>query len=213
MPDPISSRVDDSLSRLYSNDDDLTCHDEPLASRAAGSTDPRPSSSAVESAPATRAEHGVRGPTAEAHAEQRDLYAGAFVLQGRDASGLDVEVFSASAHAGEREAAAQAGMARMGSALGQHMKVSGEVFTAQAHATYDNPDGSTGLGASAGYTAVGGEVTLHCGADSLTLGVSAGVTVGASYGVRDIDQDGQPEYCGRIDFGAGTAGACVEKWW
>ncbi len=155
----------------------------------------------------------MRGPAAEAHAEPSDLYAGAFALRGRDPSGLDIEVFSASVHAGQREFAAQAEMARMGSALGPHVQVSGEVFTAQAHSTFDNPDGSTGLGASAGTTLIGAEITLRDGADSLTLGASAGVTMGASYGVRDVDHDGQPEYCGRVDFGAGSVGACVEKRW
>ena len=211
MPDPISSRVDDARSRLYSSEDDLTCHEEPLATRAAPNLDSTSASSSVENSPG--GEPGVRGPSAEAHAEQSDLYAGAFALRGRDRSGLDIEVFSASVHAGQREFAAQAEMARMGSPLGSHVQVSGEVFTAQAHATFDNPDGSTGAGASAGATLIGGEVTLRDGADSLTLGASAGVTLGASYGVRDVDHDGQPEFCGRVDVGAGSVGVCIEKRW
>ena len=212
MPDPISSRVDDASTRLYSSDDDLTCHEEPLAPRAESSSDATSKAGTVESASSTQGESGVRGPSAEVHAEQSDLYAGAFALRGHDRSGLDIEVFSASAHAGQREFATQAGMARMGGSGGD-VQLSGEVFTAQAHATYDNPDGSTGFGASAGYTVVGGEITFRRGADSLTLGASTGVTMGAAGGVRDVDQDGQPEYCGRVDFGAGSVGLCIEKRW
>jgi len=194
MPDPISSRIDDSNSRLYSSDDDLTCRDEPLGSVGSAS--------------------GVSGPRAEAHAEPHDLYAGAFALKGHDPRGVDVEVFSASAHAGEREAAVQAGMARMGgSAFGGHFAVSGEVFTAQAHATFDNPDGSTGVGASIGSTVVAAEATLSASGFSVTGGASIGTTVGVSLGVRDSDHDGQPEACGRVDFGVGSLGLCVEKVW
>jgi hypothetical protein len=172
-----------------------------------------PNSDAGEST--SRSDPGVRGPHAEARAENVDLYAGAFALRGRDAaSGIDIEVFSASSHQGEREAAVQVGMARMGGTMfNGHVAASGEVFTAQTHASLDNPDGSTGLGASAGATVVGGEVTLSWSGFSVTGAASVGTTVGASLGVRDSDHDGEPELCGRVDFGVGSLGVCLEKVW
>ena len=213
MADPISSRVDDyARSRNLTGYEDLTCHEDP------GLATPNPShplsSGSIGGASPSRSEPGVRGPTVEAHAVGGDLYAGAFALRGRDASGVDVEVFSASVHVGQRESAAQVGMARMGGSMfGGQVEVAGEVFTVQTHATFDNPDGSTGLGASAGATIVGGEVTFHHEADSVIFAASAGTTIGASGGIRDIDRDGQPEYCGRLDFGLGSLGVCIEKRW
>jgi len=160
-------------------------------------------------------ESGIRGPQAEAHAEDGDYYAGAFLLRGRDPkSGLEAELFSASIHQGEREHAVQAGMARMGDSTDDgHFSARGEVFTAQAHAGVDNADGSTGFGASMGATIVGGEVTATLGPVSLTVAAAAGATVGASVGVRDSDHDGKTEYCARLDFGVGSVGVCVEKRW
>jgi hypothetical protein len=193
MPNPISSRVDDPYRSCQSNPDDD-------ASSVAASTSSEP---------------GIHGPQASAHAEDGDYYAGAFMLRGRDPrTGLEAEVFSASIHQGEREHAVQAGMARMGASTDDgHFAVRGEVFTAQAHAGVDNADGSTGFGASMGSAIVGGEVTGTWGPVSLTFGAAAGATVGASAGVRDSDHDGKIEYCGRVDFGVGSIGACVEKRW
>lgn len=221
MPDPISSRNNDyARSGDFSSDDELTCRDEPLMSRAApssgndGSSAASSEATAADSATTLRSAPGVSGPHAQAHAERDDLYAGAFALKGHDARGVDVEVYSVSAHAGEREAAVQAGMARMGGSLfGGHVAVSGEAFTAQAHATEDNPDGSTGLGASIGSTVIGGEVTVNAWGFSATGGASIGTTVGASVGLRDSDRDGQPEACARVDFGVGSLGVCLEKVW
>jgi len=191
MPNPITSNVNDPYrSWEASRDDDSTCH-------------------------APESEPGIRGPSAEAHGEDGDYYAGAFVLRGRDPkSGLEAELFSASIHQGEREHAVQVGMARMGGSTDDaHFSARGEVFTAQAHAGLDNADGSTGFGASMGTTIVGGEVTGTLGPVSVTVGAAAGATVGASFGARDSDHDGKTEYCGRVDFGVGSVGVCVEKRW
>jgi hypothetical protein len=189
MPNPIASRVDDPYrSFTPSRDDDATCPQE---------------------------SPGIRGPSAEAHAEDGDYYAGAFMLRGRDPkTGLEVELFSASIHQAEGEGAVQAGMARLGGSTDDgHFSARGEVFTAQAHAGLYNADGSTGFGASMGATIVGGEITGTLGPVSLTVAASAGSTVGASIGVRDSDHDGKTEYCGRVDFGVGSVGVCVEKRW
>ena len=209
MPDPIVSANSTSYRRGESDDDALTC-------KEGGATDVHESTSSSSSAGSTPSGDapGVQGPRAEAHAEADDLYAGAFVLKGRDRSGVEVEVFSASAHQDEHEQAIQAGMARIGGSTDDlHFSARGEVFTAQAHVGDNNADGSTGLGASIGATVVGGELTGTLGALSLTGGASVGATYGASVGVRDSDHDGKTEYCGRLDFGVGSAGACLEKFW
>jgi hypothetical protein len=208
MTSPIGSRIDDP-SRAWesSNDEDLTCKEGPLASVSRGTPTDKDAQAASSA--------GVRGPHAEAHAEDGDYDAGAFVLQGRDeASGVEVEVFSASIHQGWEDRAIQAGMARMGGSTDDgYFGARGEVFTAQARSGIHNSDGSTGFGASVGVTVAGGEVTGTLGPVSLTTGASIGSTVGGSVGVRDGDHDGKPELCGRVEFGVGTVGICVEKWW
>jgi hypothetical protein len=217
MPSPIASRVDDpSRSWEPNHDDDATCHGDSLVAQ---STSP-PKADAICSSgeeadlPTRPSQPRIRGPHAEAQAENDDYYAGAFMLSGRDAaSGLEAEVFSASIHQGERERAVQVAMARMGASTDDgHFSTHVEVFTAQAHAALDNPDGSTGLGASMGTTIVGVDVTGTLGPVSLTLAASVGATVGGSMGVRDGDHDGKPELCGRVDFGVAGVGVCVEKW-
>jgi hypothetical protein len=211
MSDAIS-RVNDARSRNLSSDDELTCHEEPLMSASTSIAERSPSSSSGDGAPVSPRDAGVSGPHAEAHAENGDLYAGAFALRGSQ-GGIDVEVFSVSAHSSEREAAAQAAMARMGGAFDIRVEAQMEVFTAQSHSTLKNPDGSTGFGASAGTTLVGGEITLSTRGFSVTGALSMGPTVGASLGVRDSDRDGDPELCGRVDFAVGAFGLCLEKVW
>jgi len=217
MPNPIGSRADDPYrSWEPSRDDDTTCHE---GSSEVASGAPRTAettcSSPDDDLSKQESEPGIRGPRAEAHAEDGDYYAGAFLLRGRDPkSGLEAELFSASIHQGEREHAVQAGMARMGGSTDDgHFSARGEVFTAQAHAGFDNADGSTGFGASMGATVVAGEVTGTLGPVSLTLGASVGATYGGSAGVRDSDHDGKNEYCARVDFGVGSIGLCLEDRW
>jgi hypothetical protein len=218
MPNPIGSRADDPYRAWESSrDDDTICHEgSPKAASAAPRAAETTCSSRDDSALSTQeSESGIGGPRAEAHAEGGDFYAGASLLSGRDPkSGLEAELFSASIHQGEREHAVQAGMARMGGSTDDgHFSTRGDVFTAQAHAGFDNADGSTGFGASAGATIVGGEVTGTLGPVSLTLGASVGATYGASAGVRDSDHDGKTEYCARVDFGVGSIGVCLEDRW
>jgi hypothetical protein len=216
MTNPIASRVDDPRRSWASSNDDPTCKEGALASDPAASqaAELGVSSSGVDG-PRTTSEAGVRGPHAEAHARDGDIYAGAFALGGHDAaSGLDIEVFSASIYQGADERAVQVGMARIGGSTDDgHFGARGEVFSAQARAGIHNPDGSTGLGASTGVTVVGAEVTGTLGPVSLTAGASVGAIVGGSLGVRDGDGDGKTEVCGRVEFGVGAVGLCVEKWW
>ena len=214
MTSPIASRVDDpNRSWEPNSDDDLTCKEEPHASL--GAEHDASSFAEGDGVSTSTSERGVRGPHAEAHAQDGDYYAGAFALRGRDPkSGVEVEVFSASMHDSERERVVQAGMARIGGSTDDgHFIARSEVFTAHAGVGFDNQDGSIGLGASMGVTLVGGEITGTLGPASLTVGASIGSTVGGSLGVRDGDHDGKLEYCGRVEFGVGTAGLCLEKSW
>jgi hypothetical protein len=137
------------------------------------------------------------------------------MLRGRDPrSGVEIEAFSATWHQGERERAVQAAMARIGGSTDDgHFAARGEVFTAHAQIGLDNQDGSSGFGISVGASVVGAEVTGTLGPASLTAGASIGSTIGASLGVRDGDGDGKLEACGRLEFGVGAVGLCVEKWW
>ena len=81
---------------------------------------------------------------------------------------------------------------------------------AKASVGTDNPDGSKGVhaGASAGASA---EVTLRSesGDTSFTVGGSAGPGVGASFGVRDVNQDGKTEMCGSVTHGWLTVAGCA----
>jgi hypothetical protein len=215
MTSPIASRVDEPRrSWESSNDEDLTCQEGGASASSASRAGQDAGFSSQGDGLRAASSRGVQGPHAEAHAVDGDYYAGAFALRGSDASGVDVEVFSASIHHGDDERAVQVGMARVGGSTDDgHFSARGEVFTAQARAGIHNADGSTGIGASTGATVVGGEVTGTLGAVSLTAGASIGATVGGSVGVRDGDNDGKPELCGRVEFGVGTVGLCVEKWW
>jgi hypothetical protein len=137
------------------------------------------------------------------------LFAGVAALKGRDtASGLEVEVFSASAQiGGEHEL--QAAMARVGTS-GKYGSASGEVFTARANAGAHNDDGSLGFNAGVGATIAGVEGTLTNGADSLTAGVSAGPSASISVGIRDLDDNGINEWCVKVSAGPFTLGMCWE---
>lgn len=213
MAEPIASRTDDPYRRWENDDDTQVCKDRPLTSETTVRQDDTSASEGTSFAAPDHG-HGVQGPHADAYAQSDDLYAGAFVLKGRDQSGVEVEVFSASAHRDAREEVLQAGMARIGGSTDdQHFSARGEAFTAQFRVSVDNVDGSTGMGASIGATVVGGEVTGTLGPISLTGGTSVGLTYGAAVGLRDSDKDGKTEYCGRLDFGVGSAGVCVEKFW
>jgi hypothetical protein len=137
------------------------------------------------------------------------LYVGVAGLKGRDPkSGLEVEVLSASEQKG-LQLESQAALVRLGQA-----KAAGsfniEAFTLRATHGIHNDDGSTGYNIGALATALGGEVTLNHGADSLTLGLSAGVGAAGSVGLRDIDGDGEHEVCVKASIAEFTLGACVE---
>jgi hypothetical protein len=92
-------------------------------------------------------------------------------------------------------------------------RLGSDVFTARAHLGMQNPDGSCGFNAGVSATLVGAEGTATAGPVSVTLGAAIGFAAALSLGVRDADHDGKAEICGRIEYGVGAAGVCVEKWW
>jgi hypothetical protein len=138
------------------------------------------------------------------------VFAGAAALKGRDSkTGLEVEVFGASAQAG-LQSEEQLTMARVGLS-GKNGAISAEAFTARRGAGVRNDDGSVGLNAGAIATAVGFEGTLGGGPDSVTVGAGIGVGIAGSVGARDIDDDGILEYCAKLSVGFITLGVCAEN--
>ena len=139
------------------------------------------------------------------------VYAGAAVLKTHDpGTHSDVEVGTASGQVGVQNEA-QIGMARVSVQEGRATGTM-EVFTARAQAGFRNDDGSAGLNAGVGATAVGLEGTYAFeGGSSFTFGAAASLGLAASVGVRDIDGDGARELCARFTGTVITVGLCVEK--
>jgi hypothetical protein len=136
------------------------------------------------------------------------LYAGAAIVKGRDASGLELEAMSVSVQIGAQHEA-QAGALRAGM-VGSQGAIGAEAGTANAHIGIYNPDGSTGLNTGVGAVMLAGEATVAGKANSVTLGTGIGVGAEGSIGLRDKDGNGQPEVCFRIGVKFATVGACIE---
>lgn len=154
------------------------------------------------------------GPHAEAGTTPSgdSAYVTAAAIKGRDArSGIELEVFTASAQIGGQWEL-QAGAARVGASSDDGANSAGmEVFTARAAMGVHNADGSFGWNGGALATAIGAEGTLRLGtASSVTAGAAIGAGFEASLGIRDADRDNEPELCGRVVVGPVTAGLCVE---
>lgn len=131
-------------------------------------------------------------------------------MKGRDpTTGIEVEVFSASAQVG-KEIELQAGMARVG-VSGTHGSATMDVFTARVQGGIHNDDGSVGINVGYGTVILGAEGTYQSGANSLTLGISAGTGAAASIGTRDQDGDGNRELCAKASVQLLTVGFCVER--
>ncbi|HSO37883.1 MAG TPA: hypothetical protein VLT33_35390 [Labilithrix sp.] len=140
--------------------------------------------------------------------ESEAFYAGVAAIKGRTASGVEVEVLSASVQVGAQNEAQATGI-RLG-ASNAHGAVSVEAATANAHAGFYNPDGSVGLNGGAQASTLYAEGTLSGAANSVTAGVGAGSGAEASIGVRDKDRDDNPEVCFRVAAGFLMVGACIE---
>jgi hypothetical protein len=157
-------------------------------------------------------------PYAVATAGDGVVTVGAGALRGRDArTGVELNVFDVSANgtatADAVGADGQAVMAHFGISRDDgRLAARGDVFSANAHIGTKSPDGSQGFNIGAAATIVSGEATFPIG-DSLTVTVGAAASVGASLslGIRDSDQDGKAEICGRVEYLWGIAGLCIEK--
>jgi hypothetical protein len=123
------------------------------------------------------------------------------------------EILSLSAQAGA-EIEAQAAIVRGGLALGDGaFTATLDLGTARANVGVVNGDGSYGLNAGAVATLVSAEATATLGRLTLTGGLGIGVGMEASGGIRDADDDGEPEVCVRFAGalgGKGVVGGCIE---
>lgn len=168
-----------------------------------------PASTANNNAQRTSERNGIAAyANAGKTAAGDSAYVSVALLKGRDKSGAEVEVASASAQVGA-QSEVQIGFQRLAGSRGP-LSGSVETFTARANIGIHNDDGSTGLNVGAGATAVGFEGTVGR-VNSVTYGVSGSVGAAGSAGVRDIDNDGKSELCARFSWGPVTVGACVEN--
>jgi len=192
------------LSRSSSMTPVGTTTTHPLSSSEADEPAPRSNSNSERtSATPVAAFYARAGFTSEGDS----VYAGVAGVKGSEAGG-NLEVLSASVQVGA-QSEVQVGLARVGmrSELG-----SWEIRTIEAeiHHGVHNPDGSTGSNTGVAANAIAAEVTLGSGDTTVTLGVSAGVGIEVSTGVRDADADGVDEQCVRLGYGPGVVGACIE---
>jgi hypothetical protein len=191
--------------------EDAACH----LPNDAGETRESPATT-HESATSGRSSHDpIATFVATSEVDGPTVGAEVFAIQGRDErTGIEVEVFSAAARTSVMQDGGQVGMARLGwSRDDGHFAVRSEVMTAKFHSGTENPDGTTGLNLGAGFTSVSAEIKGTYGPISAAIGVSGGVTVSGSIGVGDLDADGLPEACARVETPFWTAGGCVEKFW
>lgn len=168
-----------------------------------------PASTANNNAERTAEGRGITPRASVGVTAARDsMYVAGAILKGRDASGAEVEVVSASVQVGAQNEA-QFGFQRVGGAKGA-LSGTVETFALRANAGIHNDDGSTGLNLGASATGIGFEGTLGR-SNSVTYGVGAGFGVGASIGVRDGDGNGKKELCVRISAGPALGGICLES--
>ncbi len=135
------------------------------------------------------------------------VYAGVALIKGSE-GGMQAEIASVSLQHGE-QSELQAGVARV--ALGsdsEHAAV--RAFEAEVHCGTHNPDGSTGINLGASANAIAAEAHYERAGNGVTAGLSAGVGMSASVGVRDADADGETEYCASFAAGPITVGLCLE---
>jgi hypothetical protein len=140
-------------------------------------------------------------------------FAGAAVGKGEVAGG-SVEALSVSGQVGS-QTEAQVGTARLTLGSGES-SLQLRAPEVEMHAGVHNPHGCVGATAGASHNLVASEATVGADGNSLTAGVSVGWGGEASGGVRDVDQDGNSEYCARVGLSLQAVpvgfvvGACVE---
>lgn len=207
---PTASTPSEKARLTCSLDVDWNDENASHAPAAAAGPPPPPPKLATNNATRTAERSLDAGAYADAgHSKESDAYyAGVAAIKGRDTSGVEIEVMSASVQVGAQNEAQATGI-RLG-ASNAHGAISVEAATANAHAGFSNPDGSVGLNGGAQASVVYVEGTLSGAANSVTAGVGLGSGAEASIGVRDRDHDGNPEACFRIAVGFGMVGACIE---
>jgi hypothetical protein len=132
-------------------------------------------------------------------------------LSGHFGDGVDVSVMTATARSTQQQTTLEAKLfgAQTTSANG-HWTTSSDLMSAKFNYGTQNADGSVGGNFGLGATVIGTEVTYESSGSSLTLGLSEGVGAELSIGVRDKDEDGLGELCGRVAAGPFTVGLCLE---
>jgi|GEM_PF-6193467 len=138
--------------------------------------------------------------------------AGFSALAGRDpATGITIDLLRGGGEVGFSNTRARAGMARVGwrSDDGRN-NADLDVFSVDAGAGTRNKDQSRGVNAGAVANLVGVEGTKSIGASEVTAGVALSLGLEGSLGTRDIDNDGDTEYCVRASVGFLTLGTCIE---
>ncbi len=155
------------------------------------------------------AERSVQSLIAESSSGRAGHTGEVALAKGSHPSGVSGEALGASYHfAGDGMELDAAGL-RAGSSLGP-IRSSVEVATVHAYLGQYGADGSRGVAVEFGATAIGAEITLEEGGESVTVGLSEGFGFGASAGVRDQDQDGVIELCARVSGGPAVIGVCTE---
>lgn len=89
------------------------------------------------------------------------------------------------------------------------MTFSQRLLTAEGDIGTNNADGSQGAHIKAGGAIIAEELTVKDGAVQVSIGADAGVGLEASSGTRDVDKDGNAEYCIRGGSKV-VVGACIE---
>jgi hypothetical protein len=96
---------------------------------------------------------------------------------------------------------------------GYSLSVTADAAVARANLGENNDDGSLGGNIGSGAELVGLEATINTPAGSLTFGQSVSMSLSGSMGVRDVDHDGELEFCAKFSVPLYTIGACVERFW
>ncbi len=171
---------------------------------------PLPGPKATNNATRTQERNLASGAYAEAGYSEggHALHAGIAIVKGRDTRGGEVEAMSVSVQVGA-EHEVQATALRVGFSDSK-VAIGAEAGTANAHIGIHNSDGSTGVNSGIGFVEVAAEGTFGNEANSVTVGVGAGVGAEMSVGLRDKDANGKPEACFRLGVKFATVGACVE---
>ena len=179
-----------------------------LVSATAPATVLPPTSTASNNAERTTERAGIAPYAQAGRTAAGDPYVAVALLKGHDKSGFEADVASMSAQVGT-QTELQVGLAHVGGS-GPSGSVGFDTLNARVAFGIHNDDGSEGLNFAVQATGVGTDSTVARHWGSVTLGVSAGLGVAASGGLRDADHDGNHEICAKFSYDILTIGGCVE---